>query len=331
MATSCLRAFVIGSVITLFLCAQAFALTVFDVIQLSDKNYSDDDIIALIQATDSTFELQAADIPRLMKLGISEMVIQTMLKTVHKETGTNPAASSVAGHHDAPISTVFDEPVPAENTSESRAEISIAPKQTNAGGNFEIEPFRETGSGHHLHNAINLAGVRMLVLRDERSYSSIEARASAVVKRLNQAASKGEGNFHPIQATGADSVMFYASNMHAPRMIMKVSDSDAKAYQRRSGRAVSPNLLAAYWSDLLSDYWSIVISKSSPARLSDLHEGEALTALHEQWKSSSEMDTARLTDAVQLLPRQQQQHLLRLAATVPHDFLINDSHLAKQP
>ena len=322
------HAFVTASVITLFLSGQALALTVFDIIQLSDKKYSNDEIIALIQDTDSAFELQAVDIPRLMKLGISETVIQTMLKTVHKETGANPAASSVAGHHNAPISPISDETVPADSASESNL---VAPAQIIAGGSFDFEPILETRSGHHRHSAVYLAGVRLLVLRDEGAFSSIAARADSVVRRLKQVASKGTGAFHPNAETGTDAVMFYGNNIHTPRLIMKVSDSDAKAYQRRSGRAVSPNLLAAYWSDLLSDYWSIVIGNKSPRRLTDLHEGEALIALHEQWKTSSEMNTARLTDAVQLMPREEQQHLLRLAATVPHDFLINSSHLAKQP
>ncbi len=89
MATLYLRTVATGAVIALFLCSQAFALTIYDVLQLSGKEYSDDDIIALIQATNSAFELKAEDIPRLMELGVSETVIQTMLKAVPEETGAN--------------------------------------------------------------------------------------------------------------------------------------------------------------------------------------------------------------------------------------------------
>jgi len=46
---------------------QASALTVYDVIQLSNKNYSDQDIIALVKATDSAFALKADDVSRLVE------------------------------------------------------------------------------------------------------------------------------------------------------------------------------------------------------------------------------------------------------------------------
>ena len=58
---------------------QATAMTVYDVIQLSKKSYSDQDIISLIEITDSAFELKAEDISRLVELGVSEPVIQVML------------------------------------------------------------------------------------------------------------------------------------------------------------------------------------------------------------------------------------------------------------
>lgn len=331
MAISYLRAVLTGTVIALFLCGQAYALTVYDVIQLSDKNYSDDDIIALFQATNSAFEIKAEDIPRLMELGVSETVIQAMLKAVPEQTDANRTASSPATAPGAAISPTPIKPAPGSGTAANTATVFIAPSQTIAGGSLDFSPFREPGAGEHHHSAVNLAGVRLLILRDEGSFSSVATRAGAVVRRLEQAVSAGAGAFHPDHAAGRDSVMFYGRNTYRPMMILKISHADADAYQRRSGRAVSPALLAAYWSDLLSDYWSIAVNGTTPTRLSDLHEGEALQALYEKWKTSSDTETTRLADAARLLPSQEQKHLLRLATTVPHDFLINGSHVAEQP
>jgi len=86
---STIRSFIAAAALTLTVCGQVYALTVYDVIQLSSKDYSSQDIVALIAATDSRFALKAEDIPRLMDLGVSETVIQVMLKAAHLETQTD--------------------------------------------------------------------------------------------------------------------------------------------------------------------------------------------------------------------------------------------------
>lgn len=326
-----IRRLIITAVPLLVMPVLAYALSIYDVIQLSQKDYSDQDIMALIQATDSAFELKAKDIVRLKKLGLSESVIQAMLKGTPEETGARPASGSSAPSHAAATTHNHNEPAPVNSAQASAVTSFETPEKTVAAGRFDYESFQETGSGRHHHSAVNMAGVRLLVLRDEGSFPSVVARANAVVKRLKRAELAGEGTFLPGSATTDNQVMFYGRNADRPVIILKVSHSDARAYQRRSGRTVTPALLAAYWSDLLSDYWSIVINRVAPDRLSDLHEGEVLKALYKQWKKSSEMESAQLVDAARLLPRRQQQHLLRLAITVPHDFLISGSHLAEQP
>lgn len=299
MAGTHLRTVVAGVVVAWSLCGQAFALTVYDVIQLSRKNYSDDDITALIQVTDSAFALKAADVTRLMELGVSERVVQAMLKAVPDETAATPPETVFTG-----LAT------------------------TVAGGHFAHKPFSESGVGRHHHSVVTLAGFRLLVLRSEGSFPSVAARGDAVVKQLGRAASMGSGTFRPDHSVGHGMVVFYGKNVQNPMIILKVSDSDALAYQQRSGRKVTPALLAAYWSDLLSDYWAIVVNKAAPARLSGLHEGEALDSLFEQWEKSRKAGSARLGDTARLLPRQMQQHLLQLATTVPHDFSVRGSHQA---
>lgn len=331
MAFSYLRTMIAGSLITLLLCGQAIALTVFDVIQLSDKNYTDDDIIALIEVTDSAFELQAEDITQLMKLGVSETVIQTMLQTKPDKTAHIPATDTATPHADQSDNKTPHEAHHSKNTTKDVAETFIPPAQNIAGGILEVKSFQESGAGHHSHSAIYLSGVQLLILRAEGIFPSIQSRGKAVVKRLEQIISLGDGNFRPDRVNGADAVVFYKNSKQTPIVVMNVSESDANAYQRRSGRKVNSKLLAAYWSDLLSDYWSIVVDQTTPTRLSKLHEGEALTALYEQWETASKTDTNRLQDAVQRLPQQEQQHLLRMAAAVPHDFRMAQSHRMKQP
>ena len=152
MAISYLRVVVTGAVIALFLCGQAIALTVYDVIQLSGKNYGDDDIIALFQATNSAFEIKAEDIPRLMELGVSETVIQAMLKAVPKEIVAHPVATSPATSPGAAISPTPVEHAPGSGTAANTATVFIAPSKTIAGGSLDFQPFREPGAGGHHHS-----------------------------------------------------------------------------------------------------------------------------------------------------------------------------------
>jgi len=72
------------------------ALSVYDVIQLSQKNYSDQNIVALIQDTGSAFKLEAKDVVRLKELGLSEPVIRTMLKAIPEDMDGETAANSPA-------------------------------------------------------------------------------------------------------------------------------------------------------------------------------------------------------------------------------------------
>jgi len=323
--------FLVTTILLLMVPLQAYALSVYDVIQLNQKDYSDQDIVSLILATNSAFALNAEDVVRLNQMGISETVIQAMLTAVPEQSGANPPVNyppppaAAENNHDSVEHT------PASSSEASSTTVIAAPTKNIASGLFASSPFHETGTGHHHHNALNLAGVQLLILRDEGAFASVADRTSTVVERLEVAAAQGEGTFRPDPTMANDSVMFYGQNSDKPVTILNVSQSDAIAYQRRSGRTVTPALLAAYWSDLLSDYWSIVINRVAPNRLSDLHEGEVLLALYQHWQNSAATESTRLADSVQLLPQQQQQHLLRLAITVPHDFKTSDTHLAQQP
>ncbi len=313
--------FIISTLLMLVVSTQAFGITVYDILQLSKKNYSDKEIIALMKATDSAFSLNAEDIAHLSELGVSEPVIQAMLKAVPSNETVTQTAS---GQHDSdPGDSKFNSndviiaiPAPADNLP-PRADIVS-------------ERLQESGAGHHQHQVITLSGIRLFILRDEGSYSSLDERARAVVKRLS-AASSEDGEFHPEHVAGSDAVIFTAAGSTQKTLIISVSKEDAHAYQRRSGRHISQDLLAAYWSDLLSDYWALAFGGQQPERLAKLHEGGALQDLYERLDKSDTAGEHRLSRAFQSLPKQEQDHLLKLAVSVPDDFIASEEHEAKTP
>lgn len=291
--------------------AQATAMTVYDVIQLSKKSYSDQDIIALIETTGSAFELKADDIPRLVKLGVSEPVIQIMLSAVPTEP---PVESSLDAAPDQ-LATI-----PLDIKSDKLVPRAVV----------DSEPLTEPGSGQHHHQAINFSGIRLFVLRDEGGYPSVAARARMVADRL-RAASALDGQFRPAHVADSDTVVFTVAGTSQTVMVISISAQDASAYQRRSGRRVTPDLLATYWSDLLTDYWSIALGSRPPDRLSMLHEGEALQELYKNLDMSINNDADRLTGAFQSLPKRERDHLLQLAVSVPRGFNADASHAGKTP
>jgi len=298
--------------------SQVMAITVYDVIQLSKKSYSDQDIIALIEATDSAFELQADDISRLAELGISEPVIQAMLKAVP----TGQPAEHVPDR--APGQYVTN---PEDNQSGHVTAIAgITSDKLVARAEISLETMDEPGSGRHHHQVITVSGIQLLVLRDEGAYSSVIARARAVADNLGAVSALDGGQFQPVHAEGRDAVMFTATGTSRSIIVVSVSARDASAYQRRSGRRVTPDLLAAYWSDLLADYWSLALDGCPPDRLANLHDGEALQELYDMLDVSIANKADRLSGAFQSLPNKEQEHLLRLAVSVPGDYKFTDEH-----
>jgi len=310
------RSFIVATLLTLIFSGQVFALTVYDVIQLTHKGYSDQDIIALIEATDSAFELNAEDVLRLAEVQVSETVIQSMLKAIPSET---PATSNTI-------------PSPPEQgvASDIRHDPTNISTIT-ARPRFNSRPFEEDSSGTHHHQAVTLSGLNLFILRDEGQHPSISARADLIVKRLEDAVTEGKGTFRPIHKDGKNSVVFYGRDSLRTVIIVAISQQDARAYQQRSGRRVMPELLASYWSDLLSDYWSIAISGEPPTRLTRYHEGEALQALYENLATSADTNAIQLADALTLFPRQEFDPLTKLATTIPREFAVDSPHIEELP
>ena len=79
-ATRCLR--VITTIFSLLGPCAASGLSVYDVITLSQGRYEEENIVDIIQTTDSAFTLTATDVVYLKTTGISDSVLQAMLVAV---------------------------------------------------------------------------------------------------------------------------------------------------------------------------------------------------------------------------------------------------------
>ena len=73
-----------------------YAISVFDVIRLTQEKYSDQEIIKVIRVTDSRFVLTADDTARLKKEGVTESVIREMLSRPAREKGAAAPAPSAS-------------------------------------------------------------------------------------------------------------------------------------------------------------------------------------------------------------------------------------------
>jgi hypothetical protein len=76
----------------------ARAVSIYDVIQLSRKGYSGREIVGILEATNSAFDLSADDVVRLKQLGVEEVVVQKMLALTPPEPAEeSPAAEAPGG------------------------------------------------------------------------------------------------------------------------------------------------------------------------------------------------------------------------------------------
>ena len=301
----------------------ALALSVFDTIQLSKRGYSDKEIVDLIEATDSAFDLKAEDLPKLKQLGVSEVVIRAMLEraVTAEHAGPGDAPHETEGAHES-------EPHAAPSAVEA-PHVDAPPPSTarRRHSPFTAYPHPEERSGHHVHLVLALDGLDLLVLRDEGGHPSIESRGRAVIERLGEAWAAGRGRFTVQHVGSGVQVVFRAGTDQETQqtiLVLKVSTGDAIAYERRSGRGVTPDLLARYWADLLSDFGAVSRGET-PKRLLALHEGEALAVLREAFAHLGEGDRT-LGAAAEGVPSSTRHHLLRLAQTVPMEYGHGGAH-----
>lgn len=299
----------------------ARGMSIYDVIQLSQARYTDQQIIELIDSTQSAFELAAGDGTRLKDLGVSETVIRKMLAT----------AASLEGLAAAPPQDVARR----SETAAERGEIADEREHTHEPSGppahdalvdttpFAVQAHDEAGAGAHRRAMILIDGVPLLVLRDEGAYATIEARAHALALRLAAAARGPSGRFSSAGSGSATTITFGGADDRAVT-VLEVSEDDAVAYRRRSGRVtLSVAELADCWSKLLDDYWSLAFRGEAPRRLTALHEGDGLKLLYELLAAragGADTGSGQLGRAADAMPDSVRDHLFALADSVPDDF-----------
>ena len=223
--------------------ASLAAISVFDVIRLSQERYADEEIIRLIRTTDSRFVLSAEDTIRLRKEGLTEAVIREML--------SRPAPTR--------------EGLPP--TSEGAAKLSLPPEATRSfagvptgarpGPLFSASSLKERDAGHALA-AVTLAGMEVLTVRDRDGFSSSLARARAVAGRLNGLATRPAGRF-AVRVAGPETKVAFEASDGLATDVLTVMPADVAGYRATGVRQVSPATLASLWVSLLNDYWGIMV------------------------------------------------------------------------
>jgi hypothetical protein len=253
---------------------------------------------------------------------VSEPVIRVMLERAVSEDSDSGGAGAAA----APRETGR---VRESEPSGTQADVVGAPAHDHArrastprpDSPITAHPLHEARGGNHFHLALALSGLELLVLRDEGGYASIETRGRVVLERLGEAWTAGRGSFRAQRAASGAQVVFHARADESEQQfiqVLTVSAGDARAYELRSGRSVTPDLLARYWADLFSDFWAVAHGEP-PERLLAIHHGEALGVLREAFVQLDEPD-GTLRAAAELVPSSTRHHLQRLAKAVPVEY-----------
>ena len=274
----------------LLLPASLAAISVFDVIRLSQGRYSDAEIIRLIQTTDSRFVLSAEDTVRLREAGVTESVIREMLSRPAPRREPEPPVSDGAASRSRP------EPL------------------------FSGSPYPEGSGDRHGHAAVTLAGIEVLIVRDEAGFSSPLARARAVAQTLNSLAASASGRF-AVRADGRDSKVIFEGSDGAATDIVRVTPADVAAYRAGGHRQVSSETLSSFWVVLLNDYWAVGVAGKPPRSLADSREGQALARLSRAvGLPPGPRDAAAVRAGFDSLGRTDRDLLRKLPTAVPEDL-----------
>ena len=312
--------------------SSSWAISLYDVVRLSQHGYSDEQIIELIDDTGARFQLDADSLVTLKEAGVSERVIQALIKATATDpsdpvrTGSEVAETAEAhgdessrGHGPAPTVT----PTAARSSLASRASRPIK-------GPFSSYRFDESRMGHdysHQHYALAVKGLAVLTLRSETGYRTIAERAGEVTLLLNQVMNEQRSGLFFASGEPDASVWFRATAADPPLRILRVGRGDVIAYQRRSLGAVSKDRLAAYWAALLNDNSQLFIHRRAPLELVDLHSGEVLSRVYEELNSppeeeagASRGETRSVLRILDHLAAEDKEHLLELATRIPAEF-----------
>ncbi len=305
----------------------AWTVSIYDVIELSRSDFSDEEVVDIIRSTRSAFELTAEDIPRLKNLGVSEAIIRAMLMApLAESTESGPFLNDPGEHEQVPHmdSTVKNDIVIIPATSERSSHDS----PVLISRRFSVKLVAEEAAGGHLHAYVTLNGLPILILRDEGGFQSVERRGETVASNLEKAMGIGDGHFRVQHEKGKKLVIYQGADLREVPIIT-INRRDVRAYDVRSERRLNSDILAAYWAALLNDYWAIALLHRAPSRLVNLHRGDALMLLFELVNQPESAEQTDLGAAVQQLPGTIQRHLERLARAVPDDFDTSPEHVGE--
>jgi hypothetical protein len=295
--------------------ASLAAISVFDVIRLSQGRYSDEEIIRLIQTTDSRFVLSAEDTVRLRRAGVTEDVIREMLSRPAPQRESESPASEGAANPSRPPANI--------RGSGDDGRYGRRPEPLFAGS-----PYQERSADRHAHAAVTLAGIEVLIVRDPAGFSSPLARARAVAQTLNSLPAPASGRF-AARAAGRDSRVTFEPSDGAATDIVTVTPADVAAYRVGGRHQVSSGTLASFWAALLNDYWAIGVAGKPPRYLVGSREGQALERLSRAVRlPAGPRDAAAVRAGLDSLGPTERESLRRLPTAVPEGL---DSPVRRAP
>lgn len=329
----------------LLITTAAHAISLYDVVQLSKAGYSDRAIIDLIRKTNSRFYVDSDTIVTLKNEGVREPVIRAILeartdeKPADERVSSGDASAPADDHRDASTEENRRQAERSETWRNPR-EVSRSREETGHGHDeqretmtsmreaFSAFPFEEgsaTGHRHaseHVHYAVALEGVPLLIVRSEAGHPSVATRANEIAGALNRAVLGGEGSFVTSSSSAGAGVWFRPSSGASPILVLPVSRGDVIAWQRRSLGAVSAQRLASYWAALLNDFTRVFIHRQPPTAIADLHLGDSLQSIYREMTSSEEHSRGNqsIPRIVDHLTTEEKDHLLELATRVPAEF-----------
>lgn len=297
------------------------AISVFDVIRLSQERYSDAEIVRLIEVTDSRFVLSAEDTVRLREAGVTEAVIREML--------ARPAPQGEAGRPASEdVASVSRPPATSRSAGDAVAR-SRRSEPLFAGSPYREGSGREGNADRPAHAAVTLAGIEVLIVRDGASFASPLARARAIAQTLNGLAAQASGRF-AARASGRESRVSFDRSDGTATDVVAVTAADVAAWRVGGRRQLSAGTLASFWAGLLNDYWSIAVAGKPPRYLVDSRDGRALEELSRAVRlpPAGRPGAAAISAALDSLRRTDREHLRRLPTAVPEEL---DSSMRRSP
>lgn len=317
----------------------AAAVSLFDVVQLTKAGYSDDQIIDVVRKTESRFYIDADTIITLKKEGVSEKLLRTLLelrsdesppispadRDRNNESWRNGATRSSAPADERPASPpATHERHDASDATDQMPTDRVLEQTAADHALFTVIEFDEgpTASSHakHLHHALAIDGVPLLVLRSESGHATVALRAGEIAESLNTVATV-PGRFRAI--TSPTAAVVYETEEGNVRQVLAVTRGDVVAYQRRSLGSVTPGRLAAWWAALLNDFTSVLVRGEAAHQLPLLRAGAPLDSIQKALGQDSERATTRsrsIARALDSLSAEERERLVALITSVPAEF-----------